>query len=117
MTHWLALGLAAALALLPRIQAASSHPHAARNGGPCTSFGLEQSRVAPVSLVGADFFDAGDLVNITNLFSSINTTTLPAFCREFALRDPDRRESDRLMIVDPQASSSLSCRMRRREAW
>lgn len=53
------------------------------NAERCASFALHKSGIAPVSSFSAQFFNAGDLVNITNEFSSINTTTLPAFCREF----------------------------------
>ncbi|EIN04093.1 feruloyl esterase-like protein [Punctularia strigosozonata HHB-11173 SS5] len=47
----------------------------------CASFTLKESGVAPVSAFSAQFYDAGDFVNVTNPFSSINTTSLPAFCR------------------------------------
>ncbi|KDQ55810.1 hypothetical protein JAAARDRAFT_159213 [Jaapia argillacea MUCL 33604] len=34
-----------------------------------------------VSILNTSYYTAGDLVNITNLYSSIDTSSLPAFCR------------------------------------
>ncbi|EPQ56994.1 feruloyl esterase-like protein [Gloeophyllum trabeum ATCC 11539] len=45
----------------------------------CTTFTLGNS--TGVSVIGATEYQAGDLVNVTNVFSSIETSTLPAFCR------------------------------------
>ncbi|KAH9943685.1 feruloyl esterase-like protein [Amylocystis lapponica] len=45
----------------------------------CSSFALDNSSDATVT--GTTYFPANALVNITNEYSSIDTDTLPAFCR------------------------------------
>jgi feruloyl esterase len=47
----------------------------------CSSFALAESSVA--SVTATQFFAEGDTVSISNLFSSINSTHLPAFCRKY----------------------------------
>ena len=50
-------------------------------GSTASCNGFSFSDIPGVTLVGKAHFSANATVNIANLFSSINTSSLPAFCR------------------------------------
>ncbi|TFK46083.1 feruloyl esterase-like protein [Heliocybe sulcata] len=61
-------------------------PAAAPGESACLSFTVQNVTDVPVALVGQEYYPAGATVNITTLYSMINTNTLPAFCRlQFAI--------------------------------
>lgn len=71
--------LLAALALLATTTTALEHAIARGSQAACTQF--SPSNVPDVALTAATYFPAKARVDIANVFSRINTTDLPAFCR------------------------------------
>jgi hypothetical protein len=74
LPHWLTAGLL--LGFQPIV-------HGSQQA--CNSFQIPASGFTGVDAVAwsSTFFEAGAQVDISNLFSSINTSTLPAFCRKY----------------------------------
>ncbi len=68
-----------ALAVLASATTALGNATARGSKVACTQF--SPSNIPNVALTAATYFPAHARVDITNVFSSINTTDLPAFCR------------------------------------
>lgn len=71
--------LLAALALLAASTTVLGDATARGSEAACRQF--SPSNIQDVALTAATYFPANARVDITNVFSSINTTDLPAFCR------------------------------------
>lgn len=64
------------------IAARSSVASSSTGADACAAFQFTSPGVV-ADATTTEFFNTGDRVNVSNLFSSINSTNIPAFCRTF----------------------------------